>query len=208
MNKGVNDIMDLLFEDHRKVLPVYDIWYHLIPKDNQTFISNGIMSPYYMYYKRGLKKYTDGVTYKYRDRLCNGWGIYPDRDPRSLTTEEVLEGLKQFRGEYGDRYIYLFRYPPYKELGYNMSKILKHKILLEVDLSKVPDIVDIDYGYIGSNSDNGKIDPEYYVNVTRDEYFSNYDDNTKSLLFASINHIAVATKSGRIAPYAIKIVKE
>ena len=191
------------FEDQRSVLPVYNIWYHLLPKDAN--LSKGIISPYYMY-KHGMKSYANDTTYKYRDRLCNSWNIYPDRLPDELTLEEVLEGLKQFRGEYGDRYIYLFRYAPYKELGSNMTNILKYKILVEVDLSKVPDIVDIDYGYINSNSDEEKIDPEYYVGITRDEYFSKYDDNNKGLLFASINHISVATKSGRIPSTAIHIV--
>lgn len=195
--------MMLLLEDHRKVLPVHDIWYHLIPKNAN--ISKGIMSPYYMYH-HGMKKLAKEATDKYRERMCNGWNIYPGRDPDSLTLEEVLEGLEKFRGKDGSKYIYLFRYAPYKELGINMAEVLKYKDVLEVDLSKLSDIVYIDYGYVNSNSDENRIDPEYYVNVTRDEYFSNYDDNTSGLLFAPINHVSIATKSGRIPPAAIKVV--
>lgn len=190
--------------DNRKVLPVYNIWYHCVPIKSFS-ISKGIMSPRYMY-EHGYTNLAIDATYKYRMRLCNGWGIYPDRDPKSLSIEEVLDGLDKFRGEGGSKAIYLFRYPPKKELGKNMRDFLRYHDILEVDLSKVPDIVSIDYGYINSNTDNDRIDPEYYKDISYEDYFSNYDDNTTGLLFAKINHISVITESGKITKSAIRLI--
>ena len=100
--------------------------------------------------------------------------------------------------------IYLFRFPPYAALGNNMAMVLRYKDIWQINLSKVPDIIEIDYGYVDSNPDKGAIKKEFYDTVTEKDYFKNYNDNTKGLLFAPIPHIAVATSSGRIQRSAMK----
>lgn len=48
-------------------------------------------------------------TEKYRNRLCNDWGIYPDKNPKDLTLKEIHDGLNKFRmDENGNSYIYFF----------------------------------------------------------------------------------------------------
>lgn len=181
--------------------PVSDIWYHLVPKGAD--VSKGIMSPYYMDQSHDDVMLTNSLL-KYRNRLVDGWGVYPGRQPDELTTDEILSGLIKHRGKNGDRMIYMFRYPPTSELGPNMESVLRKKDVYEIDLSKIPDIIEIDYGYEGSNTDNKKLTANYYRNITPEQYFKNYNDNTDGLLFAQINHISIATKSGRIPPEAIR----
>lgn len=183
------------------VRPVVNLWYHLVPKG--VDLRDGIISPYYMEKSHNTELLLSSLK-KYRSRLVDGWGVYPERNGDELTAEEILSGLVKYRGTNGDRMIYLFRYPPTSDLGTNMEKVLNEKDVYEVDLDKVPDIIEIDYGHEGSNTDNKKLSASYYRNISRDQYFKNYDDNTNGLLFAQINHISVATKSGRIPPDAIR----
>lgn len=175
-----------------------DIWYHMVPKGSD--ISTGIISPEYMY--RNDKKMFGHVTDKYRGRLSHEWGIYPDKDPDELTDQEIADGLIKYRGANGLKYIYMFRYAPTPELGPNMAKTLEGKDLYAIDLNKIPDIIEVDYGHDMSNRDNKALNRQYYDRVSQKDYFSRYDDDGK-LLFASLNHIGVATRSGRIPPYAI-----
>lgn len=173
-------------------------WYHMVPKNAD--ISKGIISPFWMA-DNNLEKLALNSVDKYRNRLVNSWNIYPGRNPNSLTLEEIMLGLNQFRGDNGTRAIYLFRYPPSSLMGPNMAKILKYKDIYEVDISKIPDIIDIEY-----NINNGP-SKEWYDTVKPQEYFSSYDDNAEAhgkLLFAGIPHIAIITKQGRIHPKAIK----
>lgn len=175
-----------------------DIWYHMVPKGSD--ISTGIISPEYMY--RNNKKMFNHVTDKYRDRLSHEWDIYPDKDPLELTDQEIADGLIKYRGANGLKYIYMFRYAPIPELGPNMAKTLEGKDLYAIDLNKIPDIIEVDYGHDMSNRDNKALNRQYYDRISQKDYFSRYDDDGK-LLFASLNHIGVATRSGRIPPYAI-----
>lgn len=175
-----------------------DIWYHMVPKG--TDMSQGICSPCYMK-TRGMIKPLHASLDKYRNRLVGTWRIYPNRDPDSLTDNEILYGLNAFRGEYGDRSIYLFKYPPSESLGPNMAAIITNKDIYEVDLSRVPDLAMKDFTI---NDGPGE---SWYNVITPDKYFSTYDDDAEKhgkLLFAGIPHIAVATKSGRIPPSAIR----
>ncbi len=46
-----------------------------------------------------------------------------------------------------------------------------------------------------SNSDNRLLDKNYYENVTKTDYFSEYDDAIE-MNFSKLNHIAISFKSG------------
>lgn len=182
-----------------------NIWYHLVPKG--TNMREGIISPYYML-KNNAKALFRKSTDKYRERLCKFWNIYPGRNPKSLTDEEIAEGLIEARGKNGLKQIYLFKFPPTEDLGPNMKNVLDGKDVYEVDLSKVHDLENIDWGYVDSNPDHGKISKDWYSNLTKEEYFAKYDDNTKGLLFAPINHISIVTTSGKINRTAIKKINK
>ena len=156
--------------------PLY--FYHVINKD--AVLDDGIYSLKYMY-DNGLFELFDKSTKKYKLRIVNDWNIekYKDRKVDSLTREEIMDALNIFRGEYGSRYIYFFRYPLYKELGSRMAEILKYKDIYRIDINDEriqKYIVDIFYGYDLSNSDNKVLDRSYYENVTCDEYFKKYDE--------------------------------
>ena len=169
-----------------------DIWYHMLPAGSN--IAYGIMSPRYMADHNMTKLLTKSLD-KYRDRMVGAWDIYPGRDPDSLTNQEILDGLNKFRGEGGDSAIYLFRFPPTEKLGPNMRKVLQHKHIYPIDLTKIPDIVSVDYTV---NNGPGK---EWFDAVDEKKYFSTYDDDAEKhgkLLFAGIPHISIITKSGRI----------
>lgn len=110
-------------------------FYHMVPK--KANISKGLLAPYAMN-KFGMEKELSFSLDKYRNRLVDtdAWNIYPNRDPKSLSNEEILNGINQFRkSEDGSKYIYFFRYPPYKELGKNMETILKSKDIYRINLN-------------------------------------------------------------------------
>jgi ribosomal protein S18 acetylase RimI-like enzyme len=184
-------------------------FYHLLPKG--ASITNGITSLEYQY-NHNMNDFLKNSN-KYRTRLCGGWNIYPGRNPNSLSSEEIHEGINQFRHSNGGcNRIYLFRYAPYENLGSQMKKILAGKDIYRVDVSKLLKdgiIIDIDYGYIDSNTDNDKLSEDWYRNISYDDYFKNYtEDNPDRLLFSYMNHISVTPKNGVIPKkYLTKIDK-
>lgn len=173
-------------------------FYHLIPKNAD--LSKGILTPQY-FYNHSMFKEFDACTDKYRDRLCNVWGYYPNKKPEELTREEIIKGLNKFRkSKNGCKTVYLFRYPPYEALGNNMRKILQGKDILRIDIDNKElkkYITDIFWGYWFSNSDNKKLDREYYENISKSQYFQYYDDYNK-MSFAKLNHISLTCKYGYI----------
>lgn len=179
-------------------------WYHLVPKGSDMSI--GILSPRYMAVHNKEEILPDALD-KYRDRLVdNDFNIYPGRDPESLSVDEILLGLKKIRGSYGDKCIYMFRYPPYFGMGKTMDNILSEKDLYEIDLNKVNDIEYIDYGRRLSRGNGEPLDRDYYDKVSPEEYFSQYDDSI-GMVFSTLNHISVSTKSGYIPRKALRRIQ-
>lgn len=182
-------------------------FYHLVNKDAD--LSKGLLSLQYMYDNNMDDMFFKYVE-KYKDRITNYWNIEEYKDKENLTKEDYINALNIFRGPYGSKYIYFFKYPPYKELGPNMENILKYKDIYRIDLNNkdvLSKIEDIFYGYDLSNSDNKLLDKEYYDNVGIEEYFSKYDDNSK-MNFASLNHIAISFKDGYIPIELLERVEE
>lgn len=108
------------------------------------------------------------MTWKYRDRLVGDWGIYPGRDPESLTDEEVYAGLEKVRGKGGNNRIYFFRYKPDEKLGPRMKAFLEARKAFELDLDdpKVQEqIKNIDWGREGSTPEGKALDEAYYRSV-------------------------------------------
>ena len=163
-------------------------FYHLGPKNLDKIVS-------LEYQYRTNKQLFLINSSKYRFRLCNGWNVYPGRDPESLTLEEVHDGICKFRKSVnGCNQIYLFRYPPFKGLGLNMSKTLSGKGIYRIDLYRIKPLLNyITWGWVLSNTDNKKLNKSYYERVTPIEYFSRYDDNA-SMRFAAMSHISVSPK--------------
>ena len=189
-------IDESVIEEKTNYTPLY--FYHMCNKDAD--LSDGLISLEYMY-KNGMTDLFIKNSDKYRDRLCNGWNIYPDKDPDDLTAKEIYEGIKKFRGKDGNKYIYFFKYPPYKELNKAFVDIYKEKDIYRIDindpsLKKI--ILDIDYGYIDSNSDNDPLSVEYYESITPDDYFGHFNPDPNGPLFATLHHIGIATKTGNI----------
>ena len=175
-------------------------FYHMVPKGTKLD-SKGITSLQYQYNNGQYDLATKNAD-KYRDRLCNGWNIYPDKNPEDLSMQEIIDGLNTFRKDkFGANRIYLFKYPPFKGLGSEMSKVLAGKDVYRIDLddeSVQKYIRDIDWGYNMSNSDNRPLNEDYYRSVTPDEYFSRYTEGGSDPLFATLNHIAIIPKDGYI----------
>lgn len=178
-------------------------FYHLAPKG----IKEGLISLKYMY-ENNMYELFDKNAEKYKGRIVKDWNIekYYGRNKDSLTREEIIDALNTFRGENGYNYIYFFRYPPYKELGENMKKVLENKEIYRINImdDKVKSIIDdIFYGYDKSNSDNNVLDLEYYINISKDEYFKDYDDNS-DMIFKNLNHIGISFKNGICAEELIE----
>lgn len=183
-------------------IPMYPkrYWYHLVPKGSD--MSNGIMSPYYM--NRIHSSLLHGILDKYRNRVAKDWKLYDNpMDPESLTSKQIMDGLIAFRGKYGTRQIYMFPFPPNKNLGPNMKKVLNGKDVYQIDLMLIPDILVIDYGHDMSHTDNKKLTAEYYENLSYDQWIARYDDSNP-MLFSTLNHISIVTKSGMIPYGALK----
>ena len=173
-------------------------FYHLLPKGLNI---DKITSLDYQYHHD--KALFHKNSYKYRDRLCNGWGIYPGRNPKDLTDKEVYEGINKFRKTLqGNNQIYLFKYPLYKDLGPQMRKILDDKDIYRLDINDIRVrklLMDVDWGWEGSNTDNRKLSADYYANVTPEEYFSKYTEKSNGQpLFAPLNHISITPMNGYI----------
>lgn len=171
--------------------PLY--FYHVI--DKEADMKKGILSLQYMYDHK-LYALFDKSTEKYLERIVGSWDIpkYKGLPPNSLSREEVLDALVHFRGNYGTRYLYFFRYPLYPELGRKIKDLLEVKDIYRINIQDEEvqkHIVDIFYGYEESNSDNKILTKEYYEQVSKNEYFSKYDDSL-SMNFSKLNHIAIA----------------
>ena len=194
-------------------------FYHMVPKTAN--MRKGLLSPYAMYHA-GMEVEALNALNKYRNRLCDGWDIYPDRTPESLTLDELVAGVNKFRGgDDGCKTIYFFKYPPTKKLGPKMAAILKEKDIYRIDLNDEETkkyITNITWGWIGSNTDNSPVNREWYENITPEEYFASYKDNPKdgTPLFAPLVHIGVAFKDGicprkcltKIKPNSLESVRE
>ncbi len=171
--------------------PLY--FYHII--DKTADMKKGILSLQYMYDHK-LYRLFDESTEKYLERIVGAWNIpkYKGLPTNSLSREEVLDALVRFRGDYGTRYLYFFRYPLYKELGRKIKDLLEVKDIYRINIQDEEvqkQIVDIFYGYEENDSDNKELTKEYYEQVSREEYFSKYDDSL-AMNFSKLNHIAVA----------------
>lgn len=169
--------------------PLY--FYHLVNKDAD--MSKGILSLQYMYDYKMYDMFDKNAS-KYIGRITNDWNIEKYKGKENLSREEIIDALKIFRGEYGSSYIYFFRYPPYKELGSRMEDILKYKDIYRININDeelMKNIKDMDYGYNMSNTDNEKLDKSYYENITKEEYFSKYDDSLK-MNYSTLNHISIS----------------
>lgn len=175
-------------------------FYHLLPKNIKT---NKIINLQFMYDNKMYKEF-DNYTNKYRDRLVYDWKYYPNKNPKDLNREEIINGLKKYRGEYALNMIYFFKYPPYKSLGLKMKNILKYKNIYRIDLNDPETqkyIQLIDWGYENSHSDNKKLNKEYYENISVKEYFEKYDDSLQ-MNFSKLNHISVVPLYNYI-PYEV-----
>lgn len=174
--------------------PLY--FYHMVNSDAN--LSKGLLSLGYMYHhdKSLFLKNAN----KYRNRLCDGWGIYPGRDPKSLTAKEIYDGIKKFRKEDNLNTIYFFRYPPYSSLDKRFDNLYKTKKLYRINLNdpKVKSIINnIHYGWTDSNTDNDPLNRNYYENISIEDYFNNFDPD-KGLLFSTLHHISIEFKNGYI----------
>lgn len=170
-------------------------FYHLVPKGAD--ISNGIVSLWWQYlHDRGVYRKNSN---KYRNRLCTGWGIYPGRTPESLSDEEVLKGIQQFRNsKNGANQIYLFRHPPYCMLGKQMQAILSFKDIYRIDPFSQHArkyIRKLFFGYENSFTGNRKLNLHDYQ-ISPKEYFQHYTETGNGLLFAQLHHIAIEPVNG------------
>lgn len=185
--------------------PLY--FYHLAPKGID--MSVGLITPWYAYHNHQYKLF-DKMTEKYRHRICNQWGIYPDKNPDELTSEEVYNAIEEFRGPNGTKTIYFFRYAPYRELGERMEEFIDtHDIyrinLNDIDVRKYLDldtIVDVH-----NTMPKNKFDRHYYEKVTEEEYFKDYDDKSP-MNFGTLDHIGIIAKKGYISTYLITKITE
>lgn len=180
-------------------------FYHVVNKNAD--LSKGLLSLKYMNDK-GLFDLFDKYAEKYRNRIVDSWNIdkFLGRNPDSLTREEIMEGLRIFRGEFGVSYLYFFKYPVYPELGSRMEELLKYKDIVKININDEELqllISDIFYGYEDSNSDNKLLDRKYYEGVLECEYFSKYDDS-KPMNFAALNHISIAFIDDYLPPRFIE----
>ena len=175
-------------------------FYHLLPNDVHLD-SKGLKTPEYVYKVEGNRSLYLQMVDKYRNRLCNGWGIYPDRDPESLAPKEIYDGINKFRQDPdGNNRIYMFRYPPTPDLGPNMKKTLDGKTIYAFDILNPKNkeyIKSIHWGFKDSHTDNEALTREYYEDITPEEYFANYDDDSP-MLFASLSHISITPSKGYI----------
>ncbi len=169
--------------------PLY--FYHLVNKDAN--INPGLISLQYMYNKKMYDLFDKSVL-KYKERIINDWNINKYKGKESLSREDYIDALNIFRGHHGSNYIYFFRYPLYKKLGSKINELSKYKDIYRININDEElqkRILDIFYGFDMSNSDNKMLDKKYYENVTKNEYFSNYDDN-EEMNFSKLNHIAIS----------------
>ena len=173
--------------------PLY--FYHLVSK--KANMTNGLISLQYMYDNKMYNLFDHNIS-KYKNRILTEWGITKYKAKKQLTRNQYIDALNIFRGEHGSNYIYFFKYPPYKSLGNKIKTLSKYKDIYRInindeELQKL--IIDIFYGYDMSNSDNKKLTKKYYEKVTKEEYFSQYDDKVE-MNFSKLNHIGISFKNG------------
>lgn len=174
--------------------PLY--FYHLVNKD--VDMSKGLISLQYMYESRMYDLFDKNIL-KYKDRIINHWNIKKYKGKNILTREEYMDALNTFRGEYGSNYIYFFRYAPYKNLGSKINKLSKYKDIYRININdeEVQKLItNIFYGHDMSNSENKLLYKKYYENISKEEYFSKYNDNLL-MNFSTLNHIGISFKNGR-----------
>ena len=190
-------------EQHK---PMY--FYHMIDK-NISLDDKGLKTPDYVLKVEHNEELYLKMTDKYRNRLVSpdGWNIYPDKQPDELTTDEIYNGINSFRGDSrGNNQIYMFRYPPTKELGPNMRAVLDTKDIYAFDINDPNNskyINNINWGFDGSFTGNKPLSKDWYENISQDDYFSKYDDNGK-MLFASLNHISIDPTLGYLPLSCLK----
>lgn len=198
LNQYKNGLNGINFLNEKKNDKKHFYFYHLLPKGSK--LNPGITSLQYQY-DNDIKAFEKN-SYKYRDRITdqNKWGIYSEKQPNELTNEDILNALNiQRESEFGASYIYLFRFPPYNNLGKEMREILKYKDIYRIDLNDIHNLIlDIDYGYYMSNKDNEKRNETYYKNITPEKYFEKYDEKGNNLLFAYMSHIGIRVKNNYI----------
>lgn len=93
---------------------------------------------------------------------------------KNSSLQEILNSQKQYK---------FLKYPPYKELGPNISNLLKEKDIYRININDeqlIKNMKDIDYS---------ELTREYYEQVTKEEYFKNYDDNLE--IYNSLNYITI-----------------
>ena len=183
--------------------PLY--FYHMV--DSGANLSKGLLSLEYLY-NHNKPLFLKNAS-KYRNRLCDGWDIYPGRDPKSLTAEEIYEGIKKFRNEDNLNSIYFFRYPPYSSLDKRFDRLYKYKKLYRININdtKVKSIIkNINYGWIDSNRYNDPLDRKYYETISPEDYFNNFDPD-KGLLFSTLYYISIEVKNGYIPMRLLEEVK-
>lgn len=66
---------------------------------------------------------------------------------------------------------------------------------------------DIFYGYFKSHSDNRLLNKTYYEQITKEEYFKDYDD-TSEMNFAALNHISIAFMENYLPKKFLEKVEE
>ena len=186
--------------------PMY--FYHMIDK-NISLDDKGLKTPDYVLKVEHNEELYLKMTDKYRNRLVSpdGWNIYPDKQPDELTADEIYNGINSFRGDSrGNNQIYMFRYPPTKELGPNMRAVLDTKDIYAFDINDPNNskyINNINWGFDGSFTGNKPLSKDWYENISQDDYFSKYDDNGK-MLFASLNHISIDPTLGYLPLSCLK----
>ena len=186
--------MESVVEESKRKNSLY--FYHIV--DDNADISKGLLSLGYMY-KHDKSLFLKNAA-KYRNRLCDSWGIYPNRDPESLTAEEIYEGIKLHRNEDNLNTIYFFKFPPYSSLHKEFERLYRCKKIYRIDINdpKVKSIIkNINYGWVDSNMNNKPLDREYYETVSIDDYFDNFDKD-KWPLFSTLYHISIEVKNGYI----------
>lgn len=182
--------MDQLFK-----ISTFRFFFHLLPKGSST--QGGIKSLEWYYWndRKMFRKYSE----KYINRLCGGWGIYPENRINDLSDEEIFNGINQFRNsKSGCNQIYLFRYPPYKSLGPKMKKILETRDLyvINIDNKVLRSKIVIDWGYENSFTGGTPLTEDYYRSITKEEYFSKYTESESNrLLFSYLNHISISPEN-------------
>lgn len=203
LESAVSSIPESFIINENNEDPMY--FYHLVNKN--VNMSKGLLSLGYMYnHDRNMFRKNSA---KYRERLCEGWGIYTGRDPDSLTDEEVFDGLKRFRGVDNLNSIYFFKFPPYESLDKEFKRIYKSKEIYRININdpKTKSLIkNIDYGFVDSCTDNDRLNRNWYDNVSIDDYFSNFD-KSKGLLFSTLYHISIEFKKGICPAYCLEKVK-